>query len=132
MDQTPGMVAVATFSDGRLREDGTVSYEWVRYACVRGVSVVGGMGRLLDAFVATVGDGTPVEVMTYADLEWYDGASYRKLGFRPCGLREPVMFRCIDGQRVCSRDDGKGVALLNLGSLKYVRSYWDTGCASRL
>ena len=127
MDQTPGMVAVATFSDGRRREDGTVSYEWVRYASVQGVRVVGGMGRLLDAFVATVGDGTPMDVMTYADLEWYDGRSYLRLGFKPCGDRAPVWFLCrpgCPGRQVCRTeaavDDVDGVKICNLGSRKYV------------
>lgn len=127
MDQTPGMVAVATFSDGRRREDGTVSYEWVRYASVQGVRVVGGMGRLLDAFVATVGDGTPMDVMTYADLEWYDGRSYLRLGFKPCGDRAPVWFLCrpgCPGRQVCCTeaavDEVDGVKICNLGSRKYV------------
>lgn len=127
MDQTPGMVAVATFSDGRRREDGTVSYEWVRYASVQGVRVVGGMGRLLDAFVATVGDGTPMDVMTYADLEWYDGRSYRRLGFKPCGDRAPVWFLCrpgCSGRQICRTeaavDEEDGVKICNLGSRKYV------------
>ena len=127
MDQTPGMVAVATFSDGRRREDGTVSYEWVRYASVQGVRVVGGMGRLLDAFVATVGDGTPLDVMTYADLEWYDGRSYLRLGFKPCGDRAPVWFLCrpgCPGRQVCRTeaavDEVDGVKICNLGSRKYV------------
>ena len=123
MDQTPGMVAVATFSDGRR----TVSYEWVRYASVQGVRVVGGMGRLLDAFVATVGDGTPMDVMTYADLEWYDGRSYRRLGFKPCGDRAPVWFLCrpgCPGRQICRTeaavDEVDGVKICNLGSRKYV------------
>lgn len=127
MDQTPGMVAVATFSDGRRREDGTVSYEWVRYASVQGVRVVGGMGRLLDAFVATVGDGTPMDVMTYADLEWYDGRSYRRLGFKPCGDRAPVWFLCrpgCSGRQICRTeaavDEEDGVKICNLGSRKYI------------
>lgn len=127
MDQTPGMVAVATFSDGRRREDGTVSYEWVRYASVQGVRVVGGMGRLLDAFVATVGDGTPMDVMTYADLEWYDGRSYLRLGFKPCGDRAPVWFLCrpgCSGRQICRTeaavDEEDGVKICNLGSRKYV------------
>ena len=127
MDQTPGMVAVATFSDGRRREDGTVSYEWVRYASVQGVRVVGGMGRLLDAFVATVGDGTPMDVMTYADLEWYDGRSYRRLGFKPCGDRAPVWFLCrpgCSGRQICRTeaavDEVDGVKICNLGSRKYI------------
>ena len=127
MDQTPGMVAVATFSDGRRREDGTVSYEWVRYASVQGARVVGGMGRLLDAFVATVGDGTPMDVMTYADLEWYDGRSYLRLGFKPCGDRAPVWFLCrpgCSGRQICRTeaavDEEDGVKICNLGSRKYV------------
>ena len=127
MDQTPGMVAVATFSDGRRREDGTVSYEWVRYASVQGVRVVGGMGRLLDAFVATVGDGTPMDVMTYADLEWYDGRSYLRLGFKPCGDRAPVWFLCrpgCSGRQICRTeaavDEEDGVKICNLGSRKYI------------
>ena len=127
MDQTPGMVAVATFSDGRRREDGTVSYEWVRYASVQGVRVVGGMGRLLDAFVATVGDGTPMDVMTYADLEWYDGRSYLRLGFKPCGDRAPVWFLCrpgCHGRQICRTeaavDEVDGVKICNLGSRKYI------------
>lgn len=127
MDQTPGMVAVATFSDGRRKEDGTVSYEWVRYASVQGVRVVGGMGRLLDAFVATVGDGTPMDVMTYADLEWYDGRSYRRLGFKPCGDRAPVWFLCrpgCSGRQICRTeaavDEEDGVKICNLGSRKYI------------
>ena len=127
MDQTPGMVAVATFSDGRRREDGTVSYEWVRYASVQGVRVVGGMGRLLDAFVATVGDGTPMDVMTYADLEWYDGRSSLRLGFKPCGDRAAVWFLCrpgCPGRQVCRPEaavaEVDGVKICNLGSRKYV------------
>lgn len=127
MDQTPGMVAVATFSDGRQREDGTVSYEWVRYASVQGARVVGGMGRLLDAFVATVGDGTLMDVMTYADLEWYDGRSYLRLGFKPCGDRAPVWFLCrpgCPGRQVCRTeaavDEVDRVKICNLGSRKYV------------
>ena len=127
MDQTPGMVAVATFSDGRRREDGTVSYEWVRYASAQGVRVVGGMGRLLDAFVATVGDGIPMDVMTYADLEWYDGRSYLRLGFKPCGDRAPVWFLCrpgCSGRQICRTeaavDEEYGVKICNLGSRKYI------------
>ena len=127
MDRTPGMVAVATFSSGQRREDGTLSYEWVRYASAQGVRVVGGMGRLLDAFVTTVGDGTPVDVMTYADLEWYDGRSYRRLGFKPCGDRAPVWFLCrpgCPGRQICrsgaALDEDDGVRICNLGSRKYV------------
>lgn len=77
------LVAAAGFSNARRwLKDGVIvsSYEWIRYASLRGVRVVGGMGKLLDAFVEEV---HPSDVMTYADLSWPDGgAVYRRLGFK--------------------------------------------------
>lgn len=130
MDLTPALVAVATFSAGRRKEDGTVSYEWVRYASAQGVRVTGGMGRLLDAFISKMRASGPMDVMTYADLEWYDGRSYRRLGFEPCGDREPVWFLCRPGscgRQVCPGgavfSDENAVRICNLGSRKYI-SRW--------
>ncbi len=65
------------------------SYEWVRYASIMGVRVVGGMGKLLGAFIQEV---RPEDIMTYADLEWSDGGAYRQLGFIPAGERREVVF----------------------------------------
>lgn len=125
-----GLVAVATFSAPRpmLRDGKTVlSWEWIRYASRPGTVAVGGMGRLLSAFVRTV---RPQEIMTYADLEWSDGEAYRRLGFRDAGFREPVRF-CLDanGGRISldrlGRDRSfretalpEGPVLYNRGSLK--------------
>ena len=128
MEDTPVMVAVATFSQGRTREDGSCSYEWVRYASARGVRVVGGMGMLLETFVSSVKGDAGLDVMTYADLEWYDGRSYIRLGFQPCGDRAPVRFLCRaeGGGRIYTDspqpDDG-AVEIFNMGSRKYVRRY---------
>ena len=72
------LVAVATFSSGRKMRDGTRSYEWIRYASMTDLRVVGGMGKLLDAFVEDV---RPDDVMSYADRLLSDGSSYEKLGF---------------------------------------------------
>lgn len=76
------VVAVACFSNARrwLRDGRRISsYEWVRYASVEGVRVVGGMGKLLEAFVRDV---SPDDIMSYADLSWPDGGRvYEKLGF---------------------------------------------------
>ncbi len=86
------LVAVATFSNARRWEkDGRTvsSYEWVRYASLPDTRVVGGMGKLLKAFIE---DRRPDDVMTYAvstaapgrpvragvDAE---GNVFRKLGF---------------------------------------------------
>ena len=92
----PGtLVAVSTFSSARRWDkDGRriSSYEWIRYASLRGIRVVGGMGMMLHAFMADV---RPDDVMTYADLSWPDGGEvYEKLGFVPECIVEKSDFRC--------------------------------------
>lgn len=76
------MVAVACFSNARrwVKGDRTVrSYEWVRYASVEGTRVLGGMSKLLKAFIA---DTDPDDIMSYAPLESGDeGEVYATLGF---------------------------------------------------
>jgi len=76
------LVAVAEFSSARkwVKPEGTVrSCEWVRYASVEGLRVVGGMGKMLDGFVHEV---RPDDVMTYADPTWSKGGEvYLRLGF---------------------------------------------------
>lgn len=110
------IVAVATFSAPRPMPRGIDkvivydSYEWVRYASLPDCRVVGGMGRLLKAFLKDLQrrshDGRqdsspdnlknssmrPVEIMTYADLEWSCGDVYSKLGFELVCRRESVEF----------------------------------------
>ena len=88
------LVAVACFSNARRwnKSGKTVSsYEWVRYASLKDTRVVGGMGKLLNAFIL---DRHPDDIMTYAissvapdrplreGLPLADpGNVYRKLGF---------------------------------------------------
>ena len=51
------LVAVAVFSNARRWvKDGrrVSSYEWIRYASLPGIRVVGGMGKLLQAFIDEV------------------------------------------------------------------------------
>lgn len=75
------LVAVAEFSGARRwLKNGSVisSYEWVRYASLPELSVVGGMGKVLRHFIEEV---HPDDVMTYANQEWSDGEVYRRLGF---------------------------------------------------
>lgn len=110
------IVAVATFSEGRpmvrkvsdmlknvpkedLSGEEIVifdSYEWVRYASLPGMRVVGGMGKLLNAFIeeryTRLEPGTPMEIMTYSDTEWSNGDAYMKLGFKYAGERPPVEY----------------------------------------
>ncbi len=113
------------------------SYEWVRYASMPGVRVVGGMGRLLKEFERTICVGVaninqrPYEIMSYADLEFSGGATYTQLGFLECGFRKPVEFAVMAGsyQRIPisrakqKKEDAPLYTLFNLGSLKYIKPY---------
>ena len=123
------MVAVGEFSQARrwLKPDGPVrSYEWVRYSSLPGVRVVGGMGKVLEAFANEV---RPDDVMSYADLEWSDGGAYRALGFALEGRRDPVMF-AVDPDTWERRPLRPGeepregsLYYRNFGSLKYRKKY---------
>ena len=113
------------------------SYEWVRYASLPSVRVVGGMGRLLKEFERRICreaeniNKRPYEIMSYADLEFSSGDTYNKLGFLECGTRQPVEFAVIAGtfERVPLlrlRQKKEGAVLytfFNLGSLKYIKPY---------
>lgn len=128
------LVACASFSSPRTwhKPKGIhKSAEWVRYASLPDVRVVGGMGKILKHFIEDAG---PDDVMSYADLEWTDGEVYRKLGFREESLRPPVSF-VIDPETFLRRPlpagDGGSQAdsslnchagslfHVNLGSVKY-------------
>lgn len=87
------LVAVAEFSNARkwLKGEKTIrSYEWTRYASLPGVRIIGGMGKMLRHFIKEV---QPDDIMSYADLEWSEGAVYEQLGFTLEGHKEPVMFK---------------------------------------
>ena len=123
------LVAVASFSSGRtwVKEGRTVrSYEWVRYASLPEVRVVGGMGKVLRAFEEDV---HPDDIMSYADMEWTDGAVYERLGFIEDGIRPPVQF-VIDPvswvRTALSRADSVSGMFyhLNMGSVKYRLARW--------
>lgn len=130
------LVCVATFSSGRqMNIDRHVeSYEWVRYASLPGVRVVGGMGKLMNAFIDDVHPG---EIMSYADLEWSEGMVYKSLGFVEAGFRPPVDFyvntetwerislrklECDRAYRKKALDNESLVKISNLGSIKYLKT----------
>lgn len=123
------VVAVATFSAPRpmQRADGVVeSFEWVRYASLGSLRVIGGMGKLLAAFVKEV---KPQEIMSYADLEWSRGEAYLKLGFELVERTPPIKFlvnRESYKRIAYSKKEGDNPLLLsltNLGNLKFLRRF---------
>lgn len=126
------LVAVATFSNARIFEQNGEpfrSHELIRFVSLLNTNVVGALDKLLNAFIR---EKAPDDIMTYADLEWSDGRSYKRLGFEERG-NIPPRKACVDVthmHRVRTRErteqaDGQlPVAYLtvyNLGSIKYVR-----------
>ena len=86
------LVGVATFSHPRIFErEGKPfrSYELIRFANLKYSTVVGGFDKLLRAFEE---DCKPDDIMTYADLDWSDGASYKRLGFDAVSEKDPIPF----------------------------------------
>lgn len=80
------LVAVSEFSSARkILSDGCIvrSYEWIRYASLSGLRVVGGMSKMLSTFVGQV---HPDDVMSYAPSDCPDGGdAYSVLGFESEG-----------------------------------------------
>jgi len=119
------MVAAAGFSSAwkmsALRSDGTImpgadgmaledeygnplhirSFEWIRYASLPGVRVLGGMGKVLGKFIEEAG---PDDIMSYSPVGTWPAAggypevdfgdTYRKLGFRLEGIKSPGGEEC--------------------------------------
>lgn len=135
MEETGSLVAVGIFSEGR-EIGGRMSYEWLRYSSAGGCRVVGGMGKILERFIADLKSCTSgtFDVMSYADLEWSEGESYLKLGFEENGYRPPVQFLCdpVSGARIHEAKVGKDckyrsferegkIPVCNLGSLRFIK-----------
>jgi len=121
------LVAAAAFSSMRtLERQGRFfrSAEWVRYASLPQIRVVGGMSKLLSAFVK---EHHPDDVMTYADKEWSKGAAYTRLGFEAVG-ETPTQMYWLDPQTMLRYPLKRHPVpqphwkqLHGLGSLKFIR-----------
>ena len=79
------LVSVAAFSKGRrmnrLLEDQR-SYELVRFCSKEGITVTGGLTKLLKCFIE---EKKPGDIMTYVDKQFGEGNSYIKTGFKKMG-----------------------------------------------
>ena len=98
------LVAVATFSNARHwnKENRDFrSCQWIRYASLPEVRVIGGMGKVLDHFIEEV---HPDDVMTYAPLENYTGEVYVKLGFVEEGIKDFGENKSMKFRLLCRKD----------------------------
>lgn len=76
------LVAVASFGQlmhKKFEEGGKWSGELIRFCNKNGVTVVGGLSKLIKHFI---NEHKVDDVMTYADKDWSYGKSYKKLGFK--------------------------------------------------
>lgn len=116
------LVAAASFSAARTFVRDGVSYrsfELIRFANLKGFTVVGGFNKLLQTFIK---EQKPDDIMTYADADWSDGASYEKLNFERLELMPPQAFG-LDGKlsRIWNKTpDNCNMKVWNAGSWKYL------------
>ena len=96
--QNEQLMAVATYSNSRVMHDGPVpyrSYELVRFACVQGTIINGGLSKLLMHFIT---QHHPAHLMTYIDFDWGDGKSFEKLGFTVESIMPAFVFYVKPGE----------------------------------
>ena len=128
------LLAVATFAQPRTQLRNGLphrSAELLRVASHMGTTVVGGLDKLLKTYLTN----HPADnLMTYADRDWSDGASYRKLGFEEIGETLPQQFwlRPEEGIRYAPRQlpvpvtqstapENGYIPVYNTGSFKFVK-----------
>ncbi|MCW3077080.1 MAG: hypothetical protein JWO32_1689 [Bacteroidetes bacterium] len=83
------LLAVASFSKGRKMDrlkDNQRSFELIRFCCKEGITVTGGLSKLISFFCKEKNAG---DVMTYIDKQFSSGQSFIKTGFIKCGESEP-------------------------------------------
>jgi len=85
------LVALASFSAKRnmtrRAEKGYTSVELIRFATAEGITVQGGLSKLLKHLIKTI---APSDVMTYTDMDWSYGNGYTKLGFELVASSAPA------------------------------------------
>lgn len=86
------LVALASFSKGRKMnrlEAHQRSFELIRFCCKSGITVTGGLTRLIKNFCIEKSAG---DVMTYVDKQLSDGRSFINAGFKKHSETEPNYF----------------------------------------
>jgi hypothetical protein len=126
VDTQPKLVAVATFSGGRTMKvgerAGKRSYELLRFTTLKGYVVMGGMDKLLKAFIK---EHEPDDIMSYADRDWSNGRSYEKLGFMKIEITSPQSFylnlKTSKRSTINLPPENEYLKIFNTGSIKYIK-----------
>lgn len=86
------IIAVASFSIARPMKSKGEDYksaELVRFATKAGVTVVGGLSKLIKHYLKL---NRVNDLMTYADRDWSLGKGYEKMGFKLTETVKPIFF----------------------------------------
>jgi hypothetical protein len=124
------LMAVATFAQPRQLPHGR-SAELLRFASRVGSTVVGGVDKLLTTYLR---NHPAADLMTYADRDWSDGGSYRRLGFEAVTDTPPQRFWLHPAEGIRHHENALPtgitptdarthgyVPVFNAGSRKFVR-----------
>ncbi len=101
------LVAVATFSAKRkIVRLGKPhrSHELLRFCSKRGSSVVGGISKLIKAFVK---EKSPDDIVTVVDRDWGDGSGWHSLGFHTVATMDPIVMT------VCNSNEDEETSLVS-------------------
>lgn len=137
------LIALASFSATRPMKSKGASYqsaELVRFASKKGVTIVGGLSKLIKHFSQHIQVN---DLMTYADRDWSLGMGYHQLGFTFSEITEPAhlyvntqsliryfphrlpktILLAYKGQKSLNLDDflaqNNYIRVFNTGNLKY-------------
>ena len=122
------VVAVASFSGLRKmrhRGDGYKSAELIRFANLKGVTVIGGFTKLLQHFIRS---HRPNDIMSYADRDWSMGKAYERSGFKLVAVTDPlsILVHKMSMERkflhrLSATDEASNyLRVFNTGNLKYI------------
>ncbi|ANQ49074.2 hypothetical protein MY04_1700 [Flammeovirga sp. MY04] len=86
------LIGVASFSGKRKMTKtniGHESYEMIRYCNKNGITIMGGLSKVLKQFVI---DYSPDDIMTYTENDWSFGDSFSQIGFKKIMNNHSVIF----------------------------------------
>lgn len=127
------LISLAVFSGGRNMPEFNMetyrSFELIRFCNKLGYNVVGGISKLLKAFIS---DFHPQDIMTYTDKDWSQDSTLEKIGFVKKSELAPLQFWISGTSRTLIRNEDQfqslkkefpnGYLKENLGSLKLILS----------
>lgn len=86
------LIGAASFSKGRKMNrlpDGTQSFELIRFGCKSGITITGGLSKIINHFCMEKKAG---DVMTYVDKQLTNGDSFVRAGFKKHSETDPIYF----------------------------------------